>query len=123
VKQDVGRISSRKPEVAHISGVPSLTSDNLVSEKRLLRLIKRESHPISSCNSEPSPQGASSGRILTSVQAAQLFACDDKTITRWARSSYLPAHPIGVGKKRYWRFFEDELIDWLKTQKNGERAA
>jgi Helix-turn-helix domain len=120
VKQDVGRIASRKPEEAHISGVPSLTSDNLISEKRF---IKHESLPISSCGSEPSPQGARSGRILTPVLAAELFDCDDKTITRWARQDYLPAHPIGVGKKKYWRFFEDELIDWLKDQKNGECAA
>ena len=123
MKQDVGRISSRKPEVAPISGISSLTSHNAVSEKRLLRLVKRESHPISSRGSAPSPQGGTSNRILTSVHAAELFGCDDKTISRWARDGYLPAHPIGVGKKRYWRFFEDELIEWLRAQKNGDRAA
>ena len=120
MKKEVGRIASRKPEAARISGVPSLTSDNLISEKPL---IIHESHPISSCGSEPSPQGGRSRRILTPVHAAELFGCDDKTITRWARNGYLPAHPIGEGKKRYWRFFEDKLIDWLKAQKNGERAA
>ncbi|WP_348263956.1 helix-turn-helix domain-containing protein [Telmatobacter sp. DSM 110680] len=119
MKQDVRRIASRKPEAARISGVPSLTTDNLISEKRL---IKHEPH-ISSCGSEPSTKGGGSRRILTPVLAAQLFGCDDKTITRWARDGYIPAHPIGTGKKNYWRFFEDELIDWLMDQKNGALAA
>ena len=120
MKQEVGRISSRKPEAARISGAPSLTSDNLISERRL---IKHESHPLSACDSESRPQGGSSRRILTPVLAAELFGCDKKTITRWARNGYLPAHPIGEGKKKYWRFFEDELIDWLMDQKNGALAA
>lgn len=63
-------------------------------------------------------------RILTPIQAAELLGCDDKTITRWARKGYLPAHPMGEGKKKkYWRFFEDELIEWLMRQRNGAFAA
>ena len=62
-------------------------------------------------------------RILTPRQAAELLSCDEKTITRWARKGYLPAHPLGEGKKKYWRFFEDELFDWLNGQTNGALAA
>jgi excisionase family DNA binding protein len=62
-------------------------------------------------------------RILTPPQAADLLGCDDKTITRWSRKGYIPAHPMGEGKKKYWRFFEDELIDWLMGQTNGALAA
>lgn len=62
-------------------------------------------------------------RILTPLQVADLLGCDDKTITRWARQGYVPAHPIGVGKKKYWRFFEDEIMDWLNDQTNGAFAA
>jgi excisionase family DNA binding protein len=119
VKQDFGRIASRKPEIAQISAVPSHTSDNLVSEKQV---VKRQSQPNPSV-SNPSPRCCNSRRILTPVDAAELLSCDGKTITRWARNGYLPAHPIGEGKKRYWRFFEDELIVWLEAQTNGFRAA
>jgi excisionase family DNA binding protein len=120
LKQEDGRIPTSKPEVARISGDRSHTTDNVIPEKGL---TKPESRHISSRDSKPGPQGGGSRRILVPDQAAELFGCDDKTITRWARNGYLPAHPIGEGKKRYWRFFEDELIDWLQAQSNGSRAA
>ena len=50
---------------------------------------------------------------MTPQQAAAFLGLDDKTITRWARQGYLPAHPMGQGKKKYWRFFADELLAWL----------
>ncbi len=62
-------------------------------------------------------------RVLTPLQTAELLDCDDKTITRWARKGYLPAHPMGEGKKKYWRFFEDELLAWLLGQTDGAVAA
>jgi hypothetical protein len=30
---------------------------------------------------------------------------------------------MGEGKKKYWRFFEEEIIDWLIGQTNGWVAA
>jgi excisionase family DNA binding protein len=60
---------------------------------------------------------------MTPQQAAAFLGLDDKTITRWARQGYLPAHPMGQGKKKYWRFFEDELIDWLLGETEGAKAA
>ena len=60
---------------------------------------------------------------MTPLQAAAYLGLDDKTVTRWARNGYLPAHPMGQGKKRYWRFFEDELLEWLTSQSGEERAA
>lgn len=60
---------------------------------------------------------------MTPQQAAAFLGLDDKTITRWARNGYLPAHPMGQGKKKYWRFFEHELLEWLTSQSDVERAA
>jgi len=60
---------------------------------------------------------------MTPQQAAAFLGLDDKTITRWARQGYLPAHPMGQGKKKYWRFFEDELIAWLFSQTDAGVAA
>lgn len=58
-------------------------------------------------------------------EAAAYLHLDDKTISRWARKGYIPAHPLGQGKKKYWRFLEHELVDWLNAQTNfagsGER--
>jgi len=95
--------------VTPISGLSAHTSDNLISHN--------DADGLSGSGYKPTR------RILTPVQAAELLECDDKTITRWARQGYIPAHPIGQGKKKYWRFFEDELIDWLTDQKNEAAAA
>lgn len=87
----------------------------------------RQNHPQQDEHNRNSPsfapQQRRNRRILTPLQAAEFLGFDDKTITRWARQDYLPAHPTGQGKKKYWRFFEDELIDWLNGQTNGAVAA
>ena len=64
-----------------------------------------------------------SKRPMTPQQAAAFLGLDDKTITRWARKGYLPAHPMGEGKRKYWRFFEHELVAWLLEATNGTEAA
>ena len=62
-------------------------------------------------------------RPMTPKEAAAFLGLDDKTITRWARKGYLPAHPMGEGKKKYWRFFEHELLAWLLGQSDEAVAA
>jgi excisionase family DNA binding protein len=60
---------------------------------------------------------------MTPQQAAAFLGLDDKTITRWARKRYLPAHPMGEGKRKFWRFFEHELLSWLLSQSDMAVAA
>jgi hypothetical protein len=48
---------------------------------------------------------------------------DDKTIIRWAGKGYLPGHPLGEGKRKFWRFLESELSDWLALKTNRAVAA
>jgi excisionase family DNA binding protein len=64
------------------------------------------------------PASVRLARPLTPVEAALYLAVDVKTITRWARQGYLPAHPLGEGKRKFWRFFESELIEWLAAKTN-----
>ena len=61
--------------------------------------------------------------ILTPKGVAELLDLDDKTVTRWARQGYIPAHPLGEGKRKVWRFFESELVEWLAAQTNQLEAA
>ena len=58
-------------------------------------------------------------RPMTPKRAAEYLGLDEKTITRWARCGYLPAHPLGEGKRKFWRFLEPELEEWLATKTNG----
>ena len=60
--------------------------------------------------------------LLTPVEAAALLQMDDQTLIRWARVGYAPAHPLGEGRRRLWRFFEDELLAWVGSQSNSPEA-
>jgi len=55
--------------------------------------------------------------------AADFLGLDDKTIIRWAGKGYLPGHPLGEGKRKFWRFLESELSDWLALKTNRAVAA
>jgi excisionase family DNA binding protein len=59
---------------------------------------------------------------MTPHQAAEYLGFDVKTITRWAREGYLPAHPLGDGKRKFWRFVESELWKWMQTKTNQPEA-
>lgn len=41
--------------------------------------------------------------------AAYLGGLNARTLTRWAREGYVPAFPLGEGKRRLWRFLEADL--------------
>jgi len=64
-----------------------------------------------------------SERPLTPVEAAEYLGLDYKTITRWARQGYLPAHPLGEGKRKFWRFHKHEIDAWLAEKTNQAEAA
>ena len=50
--------------------------------------------------------------------AAEYLRLDEKTVTRWARQGNIPAHPLGEGKRKFWRFLEPELAQWLQGKTN-----
>ena len=54
-------------------------------------------------------------RFLTAEDAAAyLGVLNSRTVTRWAREGYLPAYPIGEGRRRLWRFLQSDLEQWLR---------
>ncbi len=57
-------------------------------------------------------------RFLNPREAGEFIGMDEKTITRWARKGYIPAHPLGEGKRKFWRFVPQELTDWLMNNTN-----
>lgn len=59
-------------------------------------------------------------RFLDPEQAATfLGGLNSRTVTRWAREGYLPAYPIGEGKRRLWRFLESDLERWMLLRGTG----
>jgi excisionase family DNA binding protein len=61
-----------------------------------------------------------SKRFLTAEDAATyLGGLNSRTVTRWAREGYLPAFPIGEGKRRLWRFRQTDLEEWMAGRRQG----
>ena len=54
--------------------------------------------------------------LLDAHEAAQILRMDKRTLVRWARLGQVPAHPMGEGKRKLWRFLENELLDWVEAQ-------
>jgi excisionase family DNA binding protein len=69
-------------------------------------------------STNPAMKPTSSSHPMDPKGAAEYLFLDVKTITRWARQGYLPAHPLGEGKRKFWRFMEHELAAWLTAKTN-----
>lgn len=55
---------------------------------------------------------------LDAVEAAKIVGMNSRTLVLWARRGYVPAHPLGEGKRRIWRFFKNQLLEWVEKQTN-----
>lgn len=66
----------------------------------------------------------SPARFLTAEEAAAyLGGLNSRTVVRWAREGYLPAIPIGEGKRRLWRFVRTDLENWMLARRQGGQIA
>ena len=59
--------------------------------------------------------------LLDADEAAQVLKMDSRTLVRWARLGHVPAHPMGEGKRKLWRFLEHELLEWLEARKPDKK--
>jgi hypothetical protein len=49
-------------------------------------------------------------------RAAAFLAMSRKTLLALARKGHVPAHPIGPGPRKIWRFRLSELSRWLEEE-------
>jgi excisionase family DNA binding protein len=83
---------------------------------KLLPWPSEQTFDISAC--------ADSAKFLTADEAAAyLGGLNSRTVTRWAREGYIPAIPIGEGKRRLWRFLETDLEEWMLSRRQGGQNA
>ena len=76
--------------------------------------------PANDPNAEPRKAGRRF-KILDATEAAALMRMDSRTLIRWARLGYVPAHPLGEGKRRLWRFIEDEILEWFEQRSQVQK--
>lgn len=66
---------------------------------------------------------ASATEWLTAAEAAAYLKVNGRTLLRWARDAYVPATPIGEGRRRLWRFLETDLERWMRARQTGTLGA
>ncbi len=95
--------------LASLPGVP-------IELPRLFRRLERKS-----------PKRREQWNIVCSCKrSCEVLKMDGRTLIRWARLGHVPAHPMGEGKRKLWRFLEHELLDWVearKAEKKGPSAS
>ena len=53
--------------------------------------------------------------FVDAARAASFLDMRRKTLLDFARNGKLPAHPIGFGQRRMWKFRISELECWMKS--------
>ncbi len=60
--------------------------------------------------------GTSPEFFVDAGEAARFLKINRRTLLHWARAGVLPAHPLGTGSRKTWRFLLSELTHWLRAQ-------
>lgn len=53
---------------------------------------------------------------VDSLRAAEFLAMSRKTLLELARKGRVPAHPVGQGVRKTWKFRISELDSWMRRE-------
>lgn len=67
----------------------------------------------------PVPQLGVPEHYVSADEAALFLALHRRTLLRLARAGAIPAHPLGDGPRRVWRFLLSELDSWMRNRVNS----
>jgi excisionase family DNA binding protein len=54
-------------------------------------------------------------------EGAKFLRIERRTLLRMARDGVIPAHPLGDGRRKQWRFLLSELDEWMRGRVNSGR--
>jgi excisionase family DNA binding protein len=54
-------------------------------------------------------------------EAAKFLGIHRRTVLQMARDDSIPAHPLGDGRRKLWRFLLSELDEWMRGRVNSAR--
>jgi excisionase family DNA binding protein len=55
------------------------------------------------------------------AEAAGFLGLNRRTLMKMAREGVVPAHPLGDGARKLWRFLLSELDEWMRNRVNSVR--
>ena len=73
---------------------------------------------MSSPDLMPTPPHDVSEFFVDADEAARFLKINRRTLLHWSRERVLPAHPLGDGRRKTWRFLMSELSAWLRARVN-----
>lgn len=79
-----------------------------------MREAENNSSPVSAEKQEP---------FVTPDEAAAFLRMSPVTIKKMAREGQIPAHPIGEGPRKRWRFLISELATHMSSRVNSELSS
>lgn len=59
--------------------------------------------------------------FVDAAEAAKFLGLNHRTLMKMAREGHVPAHPLGDGARKLWRFLLSELDEWLRGRINSGR--
>ena len=62
------------------------------------------------------PQSGTREYYVSATEAGKFLGIHRRTVMHMARSGAIPAHPLGNGSRRMWRFLLSELDDWMRSR-------
>jgi excisionase family DNA binding protein len=91
-----------------------------------LRVGSRTTENPASINALTMPAEHSASSVpreyfVDATEAAAFLGINRRTLMKMAREGLLPAHPLGDGARRLWRFLLSELDEWLRGRVNSAR--
>ena len=66
-----------------------------------------------------SPVQFSHEPYVSTEEAANFLRLNPRTVQRCAREGTIPAHPLGNGTRKTWRFLLSELDEWMRSRLNS----
>jgi excisionase family DNA binding protein len=99
---------SKQPKIAILKDVSGVAlQDKQASRKEKLR---------SMATTRPSPSSFPREYYVCAADAAKFLSIHPRTLLQLARKGSVPAHPLGDGSRRVWRFLLSELDEWMRNR-------
>lgn len=57
--------------------------------------------------------------FVDAAEASSFLRLNRRTVLKMARDGVIPAHPLGEGARKQWRFLLSELDEWLRKRVNS----
>ena len=93
-----------------------------------MKLVVTSHHAATATDSEWNPTSLSQALphhptieyFVDAIEISLMIGLHPRTVQQMARDGIIPAHPLGTGQRKTWRFLRSEVQQSIKTQVNSD---